>query len=195
LNAIKVCSAICDVYPPKIKTFADIYGDPLEDIDKRERLGESLLQIMQRSGEILPHLASHCISNILKVLGQRNIRILASATVLVSFIGKNHCDALKPFIIQIFDTIKYFISELKPKVNNKDSDEYHAIREIRRAAVLALVEILRGGGGHWVDLNRLYSLQTLGQKLHYSDRDSVIRGHIGVMLEELEGLLGPNLSI
>lgn len=54
LNAVKGLSALTDVHGNEIiKKLGEIYSDENEKLDSRLRIGEALLQTIQRCGEAL----------------------------------------------------------------------------------------------------------------------------------------------
>ncbi|KAJ3310628.1 transmembrane and coiled-coil domains-containing protein 7 [Boothiomyces sp. JEL0838] len=96
LNAIKGCSALADVYPEKtLNKLATIYKDIQYTDEVRSRMGESILQIIQRSGELYPKYDLDIKKSIL-VLATNLIRNLKN--VLVQHVGLDQLYKLKTLL-------------------------------------------------------------------------------------------------
>jgi hypothetical protein len=62
LNAVKGLSALTDAYGNEIiKKLGDIYSDNQQKLDNRLRIGEALLQTVQRCGDALGKYGSFFI--------------------------------------------------------------------------------------------------------------------------------------
>ncbi|KAI8923301.1 hypothetical protein BC831DRAFT_471970 [Entophlyctis helioformis] len=179
LNAIKGLSALTDVFAQQtLKRFATRYMDAGHDLslDYRLRLGEALMQTIQRCGQVFPKHASVVMPALMAVLRDSSNEMRSSALSLLSRVAEVAPLALLPFIEQITD---YLLSVLQ-----LDKEPV-----MRRGAVVTISSLLRSLQG---DARRVLSvrrLQTIRQRLvitESSDADALTRQHAQDTLEDLD---------
>ncbi|KAI8894195.1 hypothetical protein BC833DRAFT_605760 [Globomyces pollinis-pini] len=176
LNAIKGVSAIADIHPLKILIkMADRYSCSDFNLQSRLRMGESLLQVIRRLGNVFPKYANYICKPIMIVLRDPDVEMKSSAMILTSLIAKYSHLTLTPFIYQLFDFIigtLQFEKEIQP----------------RRAVLVLVSDIIRSFGTNltaYVDVKPLKRLQILVRDIDAKDSDRISKGHAGMILEDL----------
>ncbi|KAJ3270793.1 transmembrane and coiled-coil domains-containing protein 7 [Terramyces sp. JEL0728] len=180
LNAIKGCSALADVYPEKtLNKLALIYKDMQYTDEVRTRMGESILQIIQRSGEIYPKYADIISPSVMVVLRQDSNLMKSSAIILSSHIAKQCPRSLLPFISQLFD---YILGTIQFE---KDLDLKKGILVLSTALLRGLKNSLI----HHVGLDQMQKFRVLLENLILNERDLLAKGHAEVCLDDLNCLI------
>jgi hypothetical protein len=176
LNAIKGCSALADVYPQEtISRLAIRYKSNDFDLDYRLRIGETILQTIQRAGEVFPKLAKELLPSIMVVLREVDGRFQSSALILCSVIARQTPNILLPFLYQLLDyslTLLNLQKEVAP----------------RRGVLIFLSSIIRSFGfefGAHVDRKWFTRLRER-MKLMTQDPDLICRGHAQSVLQDLK---------
>ncbi|KAI9264163.1 hypothetical protein BDA99DRAFT_508593 [Phascolomyces articulosus] len=101
LNAIKGLSALTDIHGNEIiKKLGEIYADEKESLDNRLRVGEALLQTVQRSGDALSLYVGALVKPLEKVLSRRQVdkHLRVSALSILSTACQTCPMALKGFM-------------------------------------------------------------------------------------------------
>lgn len=105
LNAIKGLSALSEKYPKEtLEKLTSRYRNIDFDAEDRLRIGECLLQVIQRMGEaVIKNSAKSICLSILVVMKDKNMKLQASAISLFSQIIKQAPDVATPFLYQLMD--------------------------------------------------------------------------------------------
>jgi hypothetical protein len=168
LNAIKGCSALAESYPVQtIDRMVARYKDREFPLDVRLRMGESILQIIQRAGESFPILAERLLLTITSVLREEDPRLQSSALILSSFIAKQAPLVLLPILYQMLDFLLMlfvFQKEVAPK----------------RGALVFLSNLVRSLGfefGTHVERSWFLKIREMIERIAEDDTDLICRGH------------------
>ncbi|RKP17449.1 hypothetical protein ROZALSC1DRAFT_30741 [Rozella allomycis CSF55] len=146
LNAVKCLSTLTDLFPDKIipKIFTE-YASKFENVEISEdiytgddeyqiRLGESLLQTIQRLGSAVDCYVTMILPTLLRLIDrQRSSRLVSSALSLLSSISEASPFSLR---FEIFNISKFCVDCIKMETNI----------DIRRASLCLLKFILNGFG-------------------------------------------------
>ncbi|KAI9008100.1 armadillo-type protein [Gaertneriomyces semiglobifer] len=180
LNAIKGLSSLADVYPAEtLSTITSRYSDDSVDIDYRLRIGEGLLQTIQRCGEVFHNYSSSILPAILRVLLDERRELRSSAQSLLACIAEVSPFSLLPVIHQVWDYVKHSLI-LEKSV------------ETRRGAMMIIVFLIRGLGPRLfetVAMDVIKSMRTQIQITAENDEDELTRGHAKVALTDLETIV------
>ncbi|KAJ3179698.1 transmembrane and coiled-coil domains-containing protein 7 [Gaertneriomyces sp. JEL0708] len=180
LNAIKGLSSLADVYPAEtLSTITSRYSDDSVDIDYRLRIGEGLLQTIQRCGEVFHNYSSSILPAILCVLLDERRELRSSAQSLLACIAEVSPFSLLPVIHQVWDYVKHSLI-LEKSV------------ETRRGAMMIIVFLIRGLGPRLfetVAMDVIKSIRTQIQITAENDEDELTRGHAKVALDDLETIV------
>ncbi|KAJ3318318.1 transmembrane and coiled-coil domains-containing protein 7 [Boothiomyces sp. JEL0866] len=180
LNAIKGCSALADVYPEKtLNKLTAIYKDTHYTDDVRSRMGESILQIIQRSGEIYPKYADLISPSVMVVLRHESNFMKASAIILCSHIAKQCPRSLLPFISQLFD---YILGTMQFE---KDLDLKKGILVLATNLIRNLNNLLV----HRVGIDPVLKLKILLENHILHEKDLISKGHAEMCLDDLNNLI------
>ncbi|KAJ3333703.1 transmembrane and coiled-coil domains-containing protein 7 [Blyttiomyces sp. JEL0837] len=175
LNALKGLSALTDSYPKK--TLVEVmsrYTDTKLKVESRLRLGEAILQTIQRYGDALAVYSEDIVPSILQVMRDTRTSLRASAVSLLSSIMEKAIYLVLSYIHQVLD---YLTSLLAVETD----------MQCRRSAVLALLglfqnprayEALPGGVTKTV-------IRTL-KGICETDQDEITRGHASHALEAIK---------
>ncbi|TPX35374.1 hypothetical protein SmJEL517_g02362 [Synchytrium microbalum] len=178
LNAIKGISALTDVYPNRSLVFMmkRYQAENTYTLHYRLRMGEAILQTIQRMGDVFPKYGSEILHGILLVLHDEQAEMRSSAISLIGQIGETCSWGLLPFIYQILD---YFSNALR----------IEARVETRRGVVFALRGLLIGVvqsrfGGIELDVSQrvLNELKLVS----LNDQDELTKGHALHILKEMK---------
>jgi hypothetical protein len=176
LNAIKGCSALAESFPVEtIDRMMIRYKQKEFGLDNRLRIGESILQIIQRSGEAFTKLAERICPAILVVLRDEDARLQSSALILSSVIANQTPRVIVPFIYQILD---YILSTF----------ELQKELAPRRGALVLISNLIRSLGfefGAIVERKWLVRLREIIKRMAEGDKDLVSRGHAQSIYKDL----------
>ncbi|KAL5039959.1 hypothetical protein RTP6_007046 [Batrachochytrium dendrobatidis] len=181
LNAVKGLSTLTDVYASEtLLLISKRYTDKsLFDMDYRLRIGEALMQTIQRSGQVFPKHASVILPAVLVVMRDTEKEMRASALSLMSRIAETAPLSLIPFIEQITD---YVVTALQLE---KEA-------EARRGSVVVIISLVRALGHSTIQVLSMKLVQKLRRQLQYSnesDSDSLTRQHAQLALEDFAAIL------
>ncbi|KAJ3171934.1 transmembrane and coiled-coil domains-containing protein 7 [Geranomyces variabilis] len=187
LNAVKGLSSLTDVYPGEtLSGIASRYNDSALELDYRLRVGEALLQTIQRCGEAFAKYSPKILPPILHVLHSPTTELRSSALSLLATAAETSPFALFPFLQQIADYIRNLLL-LETKTP-----------ETRRGAVVLLLGLIRGLG---VDLFRALDareVEAIGGQLEVveaTDADELTRLHARTALADLADIANVRLGI
>ncbi|ORX90611.1 ARM repeat-containing protein [Basidiobolus meristosporus CBS 931.73] len=182
LNAIKGLSAMTDIHGKKILTkLLDIYEDKVnQPMDNRLRVGEALLQTVERAGEVLGKFADILLTSLLRVLRSRESPHLQNSALAIIGVMCETCPyALLPWFREI---IEWMVTLLKLEKSV----------EVRRAAVVLFASLFRGMG-----VNAIYDIPSdlLKDILHTlrfveaTEQDELTKYHARIGLSDLDAIM------
>ncbi|KAI8816084.1 armadillo-type protein [Fimicolochytrium jonesii] len=177
LNAIKGLSALTDAYPSlTLHAITTRYTTPTLPLDYRLRIGEALLQTIQRLGTAFAKYAPEILPPVLRTLHDSHPELRGSALGLLGMLAETSPYALIPYIHQL---LSYTDSLLTLETDTAPT---------RRAAVALLVGLVRGFKGDIVSQVGVEGVRRIKGMLGRceGDADGVVRGHAGVARGDLE---------
>ncbi|KAJ2910554.1 hypothetical protein GGI21_000755 [Coemansia aciculifera] len=208
LNAIRGLAALADAHGRRfVPVLAEMYTATTHDgdsvfMEERLRIGEALLQSIQRAGPMLADYAADVVPRLLAAIHSNNddkvalltgeessepIVLVHSALSILSAIAQACPLALQPWIVEITATLDGML--LLPDT---------AIAPVlRRAAVVFWVSLLRGYGDRLLQLVDGHVLRSAYRSLRRvadSDSDELTRLHASVGIEELDDLMREQIS-
>ncbi|KAI9092616.1 armadillo-type protein [Phlyctochytrium arcticum] len=184
LNAVKGLSALTDVYPKEtLQSIVARYTDQSYSLDIRLRVGEALLQTIQRCGEVFPKYAPAILDPILRVLHDTTTEIRSSALSLLACIAETAPLSLLPFLYQVLSYLKTVLATGKEPV------------ETRRGAVVALLSLIRGLNtqlltSEVIPQSTLKEITTQLRNTSELDPDDLTKGHARRALADLKEIVG-----
>ncbi|TPX43849.1 hypothetical protein SeMB42_g04557 [Synchytrium endobioticum] len=178
LNAIKCVSALADIYPMRSLAFImSRYTSRACGVQYRLRMGEAVLQTVQRMGVTAAAYEDVLCSGIFQVLHSQNAEMRSSAISLVGLLGEECVYALVGFVYQILD---YFEGVVRLETESV---------ETRRGVVLALRGILVGlVSTKFCSVDRDVTkriFRTL-KEVSMNDKDDLARNHAKHVLNEMK---------
>eukprot|EP00842_Homolaphlyctis_polyrhiza_P003711 jgi/Hompol1/4340/HPOL_003603-RA len=180
LSAIKGLSSLTDVFAAEtLGRISEKYMDQHLSVDYRQRIGEALMQTIQRCGQVFPKYAPQIMPFILRALRDAHGEIRSSALSLLSRVAETSPLSLLEFLEQITE---YILSVLK-----LESDA-----ALRRGAVLTLSALLRSLGANTFEVLTMSKLHAIREQLEITnnmDADLLVRQNAGVALEDLSTTL------
>ncbi|KAJ2460193.1 hypothetical protein GGF42_000996 [Coemansia sp. RSA 2424] len=204
LNAIRGLSSLADAHGRRfVPVLAEMYISSSLSLEERLRVGEALLQSVQRAGPMLADYASDVVPRLLAAVHPNDassapssladeessepVVLVHSALSILSAVAQACPLALQKWIAEITSTLDGML--LLP-----DS----AIAPVlRRAAVVFWVSLLRGYGDRLLQLVDAHTLRSAYRSLRRvgeSDSDELTRLHALVGIEELDELMKDQLS-
>ncbi|KAJ3168216.1 transmembrane and coiled-coil domains-containing protein 7 [Geranomyces variabilis] len=185
LNAVKGLSSLTDVYPAEtLSRIASRYNDGALELDYRLRVGEALLQTIQRCGEAFAKYSPKILPPILHVLHSPTTELRSSALSLLATAAETAPLALFPFLQQIADYIRNLLL-LETKTP-----------ETRRGAVVLLLGLIRGLGGDLFRALDARDVEAIGGQLEVveaTDADELTRLHARTALADLADIANARL--
>ncbi|KAJ3298002.1 transmembrane and coiled-coil domains-containing protein 7 [Borealophlyctis nickersoniae] len=180
LNAVKGLSALTDAYPQKaLSKIANRYQDDKFRMDYRLRIGEALLQTIQRCGEVFGKYAPQILPPVLKVMHDPAKELRSSALSLIACVGETAPLSLLPFLYQIMDYIRNLL-QIEKTV------------ETRRGAIVNFLSLIRGLGDSLLQTLPTDILRDMYRQLRIvesTDPDELTRMHARVALADLKTVL------
>ncbi|CDS13877.1 hypothetical protein LRAMOSA06051 [Lichtheimia ramosa] len=134
LNAIKGLSALTDTHGNEIiKKLGAIYSDDTQTLDNRLRIGEALLQTVQRAGDALSIYVKNLVKPLETVLNrsQMDVHLRVSALSILSTACQTCPVALSGMLHALVDWVLTIL-------------EVEKAPEIRRAATVVIISLFRG---------------------------------------------------
>ncbi|KAI8915237.1 hypothetical protein DFJ77DRAFT_360466 [Powellomyces hirtus] len=188
LNAIKGLASLTDVYPgATLTSIAERYAQDAFNLDYRLRIGEALLQTMQRCGDVFAKYALKILPPIFQVLHSDVPELRSSALSLLACVAETAPLSLLPFIHQLMDYVRNLL--LLANTNP----------EPRRAAavlLLSLVRALRSGPLFAaIDRTVVRDIATRLDILKDTDTDELTRIHARTALADLDDIVAEHLGM
>ncbi|KAJ3339612.1 transmembrane and coiled-coil domains-containing protein 7, partial [Kappamyces sp. JEL0680] len=189
LNAIKGCSALAEMYPREtIGKMTARYRNPDFYLEDRLRVGESLLQIIQRLGEAIGKEKETICQTIMVVLRDTHPKMQSSAIILCSQITRQVPDVLVPFLYQLFDYILgllQFQTELEPR-----RGKCRCANDVIGCLVLVYEVVVAFGFRlpTLIDVHQIARLKSSLETIAYTNSDLVSQGHAESALAMLQQL-------
>ncbi|CAO3642946.1 unnamed protein product [Cunninghamella echinulata] len=182
LNAIKGLSALTDIHGNKIiEKLGKIYSDDQETLDNRLRIGEALLQTVQRCGDALGNYLNTLIKPLEAVLSNRknNIHLRVSALSILSTACQTCPTAMHSILWELTNWV----------LNILDVEK---VPEIRRAGTVLILSLFRG-----LATKTLYDFPTDNLKrayrtlkyIEHNDPDELTRYQARVALSDLDVIM------
>ncbi|RHZ82627.1 hypothetical protein Glove_106g48 [Diversispora epigaea] len=179
-NAIKGLSSLTDIHGKKImEKLMKIYSDSIQNLDDRLRVGEAILQTIQRCGDVLGKYITTLLPPLLQVLNKDQNKILRiSALSIIGFACETSPLALTTWFRDIVDWILNILDIQKDV-------------EIRRASIVLLISLIRGLSSHSQSIFLIPKdlLERSWRTLKYVeeiDNDDLIKYHARVGISILE---------
>ena len=187
LNAVKGLSALTDVYPSFslsriLERYLDIEGYTM---DYRLRIGECILQTIQRSGQSFSKIGKPILEAISKVLRDDQKEIRSSAMSCLAMISETDPLSLLPYLYQIMD---YFTNLLI----------FEKSVETRRGALFNFCSLIHGLGTSIftsIPKDIIEQLQTRLEHVAETDHDILTRSHAQIAIAEMESIIAEYLKI
>jgi len=175
MAAIMGLGALGDIYPREIiPKLSFVYEDRKAKEEVRLKLGETLVQIAQRCGEVLPVYAALLMNTFLVNVKDPNPVIKASSLSNLATMCETLKFAIHPFISELINMIPSLLSSEKET-------------EVRRGILFLLSMLIKGLGNDVWSLieNELKDVYRALKNLEEFDRDDICRVHARVALFEL----------
>ncbi|KAG1071981.1 hypothetical protein G6F42_025961 [Rhizopus arrhizus] len=182
LNAVKGLSAMTDAYGNQIiKKLGDIYSDDKQKLDNRLRIGEALLQTIQRCGDALGKYVNTLVKPLETVLARRNedSNLRVSALSLLSMACQTCPVALSSQMSELIDWVLNIL-------------EIEKTAEVRRAATVLILSLFRGLASQTLYEYPAESLRRTYRTLRYieeTDPDELTRYQARVALSDLDAIM------
>ncbi|ORX43610.1 hypothetical protein BCR36DRAFT_373764 [Piromyces finnis] len=185
LNAVKGLSALTDIHPFKvIPEILKIYKKPnngnQNQMDYRLRLGEALLQTIQRAGDTFGKYVDIIVPDIFIVLHDDSPEMRNSALSLLSMI----CETCPLSLTRYFSRITEYVLDLLA---------LDKVTTSRRGAVGIIVSLLRGLGTsntiQTIPTKTLKRIETTLSYIEAVDTDKLIRYNARVGLDDLHTII------
>ncbi|KAJ1655332.1 hypothetical protein IWQ61_004896 [Dispira simplex] len=183
LNAVKCLAALTDthgmVFIPRLTA---LYQGTVEGttLDHRLRAGEALLQTVQRSGEILGKYIHLIVPALLQVLlKEPEVPLRSSAISILSAVAETSVYTLQSWFQEIFNWMLQLLLLDK-----------HV--ELRRAAIVLLVMLLRGHSGDLfqaVPTGCIKEIYQALKRIEAMDSDQLTRHHARTGLNDLRNIM------
>ncbi|KAI8068543.1 hypothetical protein BC940DRAFT_367058 [Gongronella butleri] len=182
MNAIKGLAALTDMHGNRIiEKLGRVYANDNEKMDHRLRVGEALMQTIQRCGDTLGKYIQALIKPLEKVLASRQVDVTlrTSALSILSSACQTCPTALSGMLWQLTDWVLNILDiEKQP--------------EVRRAATVLILSLFRGMAAQTLyefpteNLRRAY--RTL-RYVEHTDPDELTRYQARVALSDLDVLM------
>ncbi|ORZ26230.1 hypothetical protein BCR42DRAFT_21629 [Absidia repens] len=182
LNAIKGLAALTDVHGKTIiEKLGRIYSDKNEKLDNRLRVGEALLQTVQRCGDALGKYVNTLIKPLEVVLAGRQMdtHLRVSALSILSTVCQTSPAAISGILWELTDWVLNIL-------------EIEQAPEIRRAGTVLILSLFRGMAQQTLydfptdNLRRAY--RTL-RYIEHADPDELTRHQARVALSDLDVIM------
>ncbi|EXX51541.1 uncharacterized protein OCT59_008288 [Rhizophagus irregularis] len=180
LNAVKGLSSLTDIHGEKImRKLMTIYSNNNQKIDNRLRIGEAILQTIQRCGEALGKYITTILPPLLHVLNKdQNVNLRVSALSIIGCACETSPLALTTFFRDVVDWVLNILDVQKEV-------------EVRRASIVLLISLFRGLASHSQSIYLIPSdlLQRTYRTLQYIeeiDKDELTRYHARIGISDLD---------
>ncbi|KAI8878263.1 hypothetical protein K501DRAFT_258909 [Backusella circina FSU 941] len=183
LNAVKGLSALTDVHGNEIiKKLGEIYSDENEKLDNRLRIGEALLQTIQRCGEALGKYVHTLVKPLETVLARRQVdsHLRVSALSILSMACQTCPVALSGQMSELIDWVLNIL-----EIEKKSP-------EVRRAATVLILSLFRGLAAQALYEYPAESLKRTYRTLRYieeTDSDQLARYQARIALSDLDAIM------
>ena len=185
LTAVRGLSALADIYPDTIipLLLQQYLRDSLSE-QVRLKLGEALLLITKRCGQMLPKYSSSFMNSFLISCKDPLPSMRASGLSNLAELCKQLHFALQPFIREIIDCVVAIVK------TDKDED-------VRRGALLVITLLFRGLRTDVFELmaDDMKSLFRLLKQLEANDPDEVTRMHAKIALGEVNNIVRSFMNV
>ncbi|CAG8437765.1 15274_t:CDS:10 [Acaulospora morrowiae] len=181
-NAIKGLSSLTDVHGERIiRKLMKIYSDFSQNLDNRLRVGEAILQTVQRCGDVLGKYIVTLLPPLLHVLNKdENSTLRISALSIIGCACETSPLALTSWFRDVVDWVLNIL-------------DIQSEAEIRRASTVLLISLFRGlsSRSQTIHLIPNYLLERSWRTLRYIeevDKDELTRYQARVGLSDLEDI-------
>ncbi|CAG8710072.1 7348_t:CDS:10 [Gigaspora margarita] len=179
-NAVKGLSALTDIHGEKImKKLTAIYVDGSQNLDNRLRIGEAILQTIQRCGDVLGKYITALLPPLLFVLNrEHNQTLKVSALSIIGCACETSPLALSTWFRDVIDWVLNIL-DIQKEV------------EIRRASIVLLLSLFRGISSHSQTIFIIPKdlLERIWRTLKYieeTDKDELIRYYARIGISDLD---------
>ncbi|KAI8388768.1 uncharacterized protein BYT42DRAFT_561154 [Radiomyces spectabilis] len=182
LNAIKGLSALTDIHGNAIiRKLGEIYCDDQQPLDNRLRVGEALLQTVQRCGDALSKYVHTLVKPLETVLVQRQVdtHLRVSALSILSMACQTCPRALTGQLWELTDWVLNIL-------------ELEKAAEVRRAATVLLLSLFRGFASQTLYEYPVENLRRTYRTLRYieeTDPDELTRYQARVALSDFDVIM------
>ncbi|KAI8973433.1 hypothetical protein BDF20DRAFT_651428 [Mycotypha africana] len=182
LNAVKGLSAMTDAYGNEIiKKLGEVYTNKQQKLDNRLRIGEALLQTIQRCGDALGKYAHTLLEPLETVLGRRDedSHLRVSALSILGMACQTCPVALSAHMNGLIDWVLNIL-------------EIEKVPEVRRAATVLILSLFRGLAAQTLYEYPTESLRRTYRTLRYieeTDADELCRYQARVALSDLDDIM------
>ncbi|CAG8519738.1 260_t:CDS:2, partial [Scutellospora calospora] len=178
-NAVKGLSALTDIHGEKImKKLMAIYVDGSQNLDNRLRIGEAILQTIQRCGDALGKYIMALLPPLLYVLNkEQNQTLKISALSIIGCACETSPLALSTWFRDVIDWVLNIL-DIQKEI------------EVRRASIVLLISLFRGLSSHSQSIYTIPKdlLERIWRTLKYieeTDKDELIRFHARIGISDL----------
>ncbi|KAJ2353144.1 hypothetical protein IWW50_004788, partial [Coemansia erecta] len=189
LNAIRSLSSLADAYSSRfVPQLVSLYVAGLDQdqssnhMDERLRVGEALLQCVQRAGAMLGEFAQHIVPALLNIVQREdNPVMLHSSLAILGEAAHTSPVALHRWIDEIAHTLRGVLV-----VAAAAGDEWVSVR---RAAVAFWADLCSGYDGRLLelcDMRVLHDVYRSMKALEASDPDDLVRMHAQACIDQID---------
>ncbi|EFC41592.1 predicted protein [Naegleria gruberi] len=179
-GAIAGLSALGDVYPDEIiPILTDTYQDKKQQVEQRLKIGESLLEIAERCGQLLPkyaHFFVYCFLNSGKETSQDLELVRASSLSNMATLVQILKFGVHPFLQDIMDCASYIL-------------KFDSSEQVRRAAVFiyhSFTKTFKTDLSEILDGKNLNHFKQSLERSAFYDKDEIVRINAKSVLSEVD---------
>lgn len=188
--AIRGLSAMGDIYPDRaIPLLCDAYMDLQVQYEHRLKVGESLLDVAERCGHMLPKYAHHLVHTFLAQCRSQPVDPEdENAKNSVSFMKASSLSNLATVAELLRFAIQPFMQDIVhcATVLSTDPD-----KDVRRAVLFLFLRIVKGLGKDMFDAmkDQVRHIVQLLKKVQFYDTDGLIRHNAAMIVDQIGDIL------
>ncbi|KAJ2626683.1 hypothetical protein H4R22_004719 [Coemansia sp. RSA 1290] len=190
LNAIRGLAALADTHGSKfIPQLVDMYGSN-EPIDQRLRIGEALLQCVQRAGMMLGEYAQSIVPQLLDIIRHENDVVSVHSAISILAACARACSVA---MHRWLDEIALTLDNLLVLMANSEDEQKMAVR---RASVVFWVDLVTGYESRLLQMADGQVLKTIYKTLRqlaHSDSDELVRIHAQTGIDQIDSTIREQL--
>ncbi|KAJ2847748.1 hypothetical protein IWW36_003691 [Coemansia brasiliensis] len=191
LNAIRGLAALADTHGSKfIPQLVAMYGSN-EPIDQRLRIGEALLQCVQRAGMMLGEYAQSIVPQLLNIITrhENDAVVVHSAISILAACARACSVAMHRWLDEIALTLDNLLVLM---ANSEDEQEM----AVRRASVVFWVDLVTGYESRLLQMadgQVLKAIYKTLRQLAHSDSDELVRIHAQTGIDQIDSTIREQL--